>query len=42
MIVSQVGITPKRAQAFDFSQPYTYSVAAADRAPQRQREATRP
>ena len=25
MIVSQVGITPKRAQAFDFSQPYTYS-----------------
>ena len=25
VIVSQVGITPKRAQAFDFSQPYTYS-----------------
>jgi cystine transport system substrate-binding protein len=24
-IVSQVGITPKREQAFDFSQPYTYS-----------------
>lgn len=24
-IVSQVGITPKRQQAFDFSQPYTYS-----------------
>lgn len=25
VIVSQVGITPKRAQAFDFSIPYTYS-----------------
>ena len=25
VIVSQVGITPKREQAFDFSQPYTYS-----------------
>jgi cystine transport system substrate-binding protein len=25
VIVSQVGITPKRRQAFDFSQPYTYS-----------------
>jgi cystine transport system substrate-binding protein len=25
VIVSQVGITAKRAQAFDFSQPYTYS-----------------
>jgi cystine transport system substrate-binding protein len=25
VIVSQVGITPQRAQAFDFSQPYTYS-----------------
>ncbi|MGJ9416829.1 cystine ABC transporter substrate-binding protein [Massilia sp. CMS3.1] len=25
VIVSQVGITPKRQQAFDFSQPYTYS-----------------
>jgi cystine transport system substrate-binding protein len=24
-IVSQVGITPRRQQAFDFSQPYTYS-----------------
>jgi cystine transport system substrate-binding protein len=24
-IVSQVGMTPKREQAFDFSQPYTYS-----------------
>src|SRR4051812_45741732 len=24
-IVSQVGINPKRQQAFDFSQPYTYS-----------------
>jgi cystine transport system substrate-binding protein len=24
-IVSQVGITPRREQAFDFSQPYTYS-----------------
>jgi cystine transport system substrate-binding protein len=24
-IVSQVGITPQRQQAFDFSQPYTYS-----------------
>jgi cystine transport system substrate-binding protein len=25
VIVSQVGITPRRRQAFDFSQPYTYS-----------------
>jgi cystine transport system substrate-binding protein len=25
VIVSQVGITPKREQAFDFSRPYTYS-----------------
>jgi len=25
VIVSQVGITPKRQQAFDFSRPYTYS-----------------
>ena len=25
VIVSQVGITPRRQQAFDFSQPYTYS-----------------
>ena len=25
VIVSQVGITPKREQTFDFSQPYTYS-----------------
>jgi cystine transport system substrate-binding protein len=25
VIVSQVGITPKRQQAFDFSQPYTWS-----------------
>jgi cystine transport system substrate-binding protein len=25
VIVSQVGITPRRLQAFDFSQPYTYS-----------------
>lgn len=25
VIVSQVGITPKRQQAFDFSEPYTYS-----------------
>ncbi len=25
VIVSQVGITPKREQAFDFSTPYTYS-----------------
>jgi cystine transport system substrate-binding protein len=25
VIVSQVGITPQRQQAFDFSQPYTYS-----------------
>jgi len=25
VIVSQVGITPQREQAFDFSQPYTYS-----------------
>jgi cystine transport system substrate-binding protein len=25
VIVSQVGITPKREQAFDFSEPYTYS-----------------
>jgi len=25
MIVSQVGITPRRQQAFDFSRPYTYS-----------------
>lgn len=25
VIISQVGITPKRLQAFDFSQPYTYS-----------------
>lgn len=25
VIISQVGITPKRQQAFDFSQPYTYS-----------------
>nr|WP_239700611.1 cystine ABC transporter substrate-binding protein [Massilia sp. 9096] len=25
VIVSQVGITPKRQQAFDFSHPYTYS-----------------
>lgn len=25
MIVSQVGITPRREQAFDFSRPYTYS-----------------
>ncbi|WP_210736040.1 transporter substrate-binding domain-containing protein [Massilia sp. Mn16-1_5] len=25
VIVSQVGITPKREQAFDFSHPYTYS-----------------
>jgi cystine transport system substrate-binding protein len=25
VIVSQVGITPKREQAFDFSQPYTFS-----------------
>lgn len=25
VIVSQVGITPRREQAFDFSQPYTYS-----------------
>jgi cystine transport system substrate-binding protein len=25
VIVSQVGMTPKRQQAFDFSQPYTYS-----------------
>jgi cystine transport system substrate-binding protein len=25
LIVSQVGITPKREQAFDFSRPYTYS-----------------
>jgi cystine transport system substrate-binding protein len=27
LIVSQVGITPKRELAFDFSQPYTYSSA---------------
>ena len=26
VIVSQVGITPKRLEAFDFSEPYTYSV----------------
>jgi cystine transport system substrate-binding protein len=26
VIISQVGITAKRQQAFDFSQPYTYSV----------------
>ncbi|PQP02282.1 cystine ABC transporter substrate-binding protein [Massilia phosphatilytica] len=25
VIISQVGITPRRQQAFDFSQPYTYS-----------------
>lgn len=25
VIISQVGITPKREEAFDFSQPYTYS-----------------
>ncbi|MDP3673278.1 MAG: cystine ABC transporter substrate-binding protein [Telluria sp.] len=25
VIISQVGITPKRQQAFDFSEPYTYS-----------------
>jgi cystine transport system substrate-binding protein len=25
VIVSQVGITPKRQQAFDFSYPYTFS-----------------
>ena len=25
VIISQVGITPRREQAFDFSQPYTYS-----------------
>lgn len=25
VIVSQVGLTPKREQAFDFSEPYTYS-----------------
>jgi cystine transport system substrate-binding protein len=25
VIVSQVGMTPKREQAFDFSEPYTYS-----------------
>jgi cystine transport system substrate-binding protein len=26
VIISQVGINPKREQAFDFSQPYIYSM----------------